>query len=90
MKVVKNHGLKEEFDEEKLYDSAFYPAKEDELSDVEANKLAEKVVYEIKAWISDSEDEVHSAEEIRQKVIEILEREDEDIAFLYKTHLDLN
>ncbi|MFB6144174.1 MAG: ATP cone domain-containing protein [Candidatus Nanohaloarchaea archaeon] len=90
MKVVKNEGLKEEFDDEKLYDSAYYPAREAALDKEEANDIAEKVVWEVKSWMSDHEDEVFSSEEIRQKVLEILRDVEQDVAFLYRTHLDIN
>lgn len=90
MKVVKNHGGKEEFDEEKLFNSVYYPAKEGDFGDERSKEIAEKVIWEIKAWMSEHEDTVFSWKEIRGKVVDILEREEEDVAFLYNTHLDLN
>ena len=90
MKIVNNDGQKEEFEDNKLFNSVYYPAKEDDLPDPEATDLADKVVYEVKAWVSEHPDNVHTSEEVRQKVMEILEREEPDVAFLYRTHLDLN
>ena len=90
MKIVKNQGVKQEFNEDKLEDSVYYPAREAELDHEEACKLAEKVIYEVKAWMGEQDDDVFTSKEIREKVIEILERENEDVYFLYKTHLDLN
>jgi transcriptional regulator NrdR family protein len=90
MKVVNKDGAKEEFEDGKLYDSVYYPAREAELSEEEANDLADKVLYEIKAWISEHEDNVFSSKEMREKVISIHERKDEDTAFLYETQRNLN
>lgn len=90
MKIVNKDGAKEEFEDEKLFNSAYYPGLEAELPEEDAKELAEKVVYEVKAWISDHPDNVHTSEEIRQKTMEVLERENTDVAFLYQTHLDIN
>jgi transcriptional regulator NrdR family protein len=90
MRIVNKDGAKEEFEDGKLYDSVYYPAREAELSEEEANELADKVLYEIKAWFSEHDDNVFSSKEVREKVISILERENDDTCFLYKTHLDLN
>lgn len=90
MKIVNKDGQKEEFEDNKLFNSVYYPCREDDLSEKEATDLADKVVYEVKAWLSEHNDNVHTSEEVREKVMEILERENEDVAFLYRTHLDLN
>lgn len=90
MKIVNKDGQKEEFEDNKLFNSVYYPGLEDELSEKEATDLADKVVYEVKAWLTDHTDNVHTSEEVREKVMEILERENDDVAFLYQTHLDIN
>jgi len=90
MRIVNKDGQKEEFEDDKLFNSVYYPGREDELSEKEATDLADKVVYEVKAWISEHPDNVHTSEEVRKKIMDILERENEDVALLYRTHLDLN
>lgn len=90
MKIINKDGAKEEFEDGKLYDSVYYPAREAELPEEDASELGDKVLYEIKAWISEHEDNVFSSKEVREKVVSILERESDDTCFLYKTHLDLN
>lgn len=89
-KVVNKNGKKEEFDEDKLYDSVYYPAREAELDEGQANELGEKVVWETKSWMSDHEDDVFTTEEVREKVMEVLQRQECDVCFLYRTHMDLN
>lgn len=89
-KIVKNDGLKQHFNEQKLEDSVYYPGKEAEMEHEKACELAEKVIYEVKAWMAEHEDNIFTTDEIREKVISILERENKEVCFLYKTHLDLN
>lgn len=90
IKIVNKDGQKEEFEDNKLFNSVYYPALEDGLPEEDATDLADKAVYEVKAWLSEHEDNVHTSGEVRQKVMEILERENPDVAFLYQTHLDIN
>lgn len=90
MKIVNEDGSKEEFEEEKLYNSAYYPSREAALDEQEANDIAEKVVWEVKSWMSDHEDEVFSSKEIRHQALEVLREVEQDVAFLYRTHLDIN
>lgn len=90
MLVINSDGAKEEFQDEKLYDSAYYAALEAELSEEKANDLAEKVVWEVKSWISDHEHQIFSTQEVREKAMEVMKRENEDAAFMYETHLKLN
>ena len=89
-KIIKNDGLKQHFNEQKLEDSVYYPAKEAEMDHESACALAEKVIYEVKAWMAEHDDNVFSSDELKNKVMSILERENDDVHFLYKTHLDLN
>lgn len=90
LKVVTcDHG-KETFEDEKLYCSVFYPAREAELSEEEADKLADKVLYEAKAWIHDHEDDVVTTSALREKVTSILDRLESNVCIMYETHLDLN
>jgi transcriptional regulator NrdR family protein len=89
-KICKRHGEKESFDERKLYASIYYPAREADYSEQEAEDLAEQIVDEIKEWIDDHEDNVFTAKELEQEVNDRLEAVDPDVAFLYETHLDLS
>ncbi len=90
MKVCDRGGDKEEFDQRKLYASIYHPAREAEYGEKEAEDLAEDVVDEFMAWFDEHEDDVLTSKEIREKVEKLLEERDEDVAFLYRTHLDIN
>lgn len=82
-KVVNNDGEKEDFDERKLYASIFAPARQTGYGIDEAEELADGVVDEVLAWAEDQEDNVFTADEIRDRVERILQKEDEDVAFMY-------
>lgn len=89
-KICKRHGEKEDFDERKLYASIYYPAREAEYSEQEAEELAEDVVDQVLEWMEDHEDNVFTSDEIQKEVRDRLESLDADVAFLYETHLDLS
>ncbi|WEL19092.1 ATP cone domain-containing protein [Candidatus Nanohalococcus occultus] len=90
MKVINRDHEKEEFEDEKLYCSVYYPAREVEIPEERADALAEKVIYEVKAWIHDHEDDVVTTSEIESKIESILGRLNDDVCIMYRTHLDLN
>ncbi len=89
-RVVKKSGQKEAFEEGKLWNSIYYPARECHYGDERAVDLADEAKGKIMTWMDNHQDNVFTVREIRGKVIEILEEIDEDVAFMYSTHLDLN
>lgn len=90
VKVVKKSGVKEELDEGKLWDSIYYPARECDYSEANATRIADEVKQRVLEWIEHHEDNVLTVKELRETVIEALEEEDDDVAFMYENHLDLN
>lgn len=90
MKIVNRDGEKEEFDEGKLWNSLYYPAREAHHGEGEAVEIADRVKEKIVSWAESHEDSFVTTSEIREKAVEELEKEDEDIAFMYDSHLDVN
>ncbi|MFB6203139.1 MAG: ATP cone domain-containing protein [Candidatus Nanohaloarchaea archaeon] len=90
IKVLKDDGRKEQLDEGKLWDSLYWPAREAEYAEEEAVELADQAKAKIMSWIGDHEDNVVTTEELRDRAFGILEEIDEDVAFLYEKHLDIN
>lgn len=88
--VVNTDGAKEEFEEGKLWNSLYYPTRECHYSDEEAVEIADRVKQRLMDWIHSHEHGFVTTEEIRDKAMEELEKEDEDIAFMYDKHLDIN
>ncbi len=89
-KICTKDGDKEDFKTDKAYHSVFYPARETGYTEEDADALAEAVVADLEDWMDDHEDDVLTTKEIRSKVLELLEDRDEDVAFMYETHLDLS
>lgn len=89
-KVCNRDGDKEEFDDRKVYASVYYPAREAGYSERDAEDLAEDVVADLTDWMDDHEDNVLTSTELREKVTELIAERDEDVSFMYETHLDLN
>ncbi|MDY6788939.1 MAG: hypothetical protein SVV03_03150 [Candidatus Nanohaloarchaea archaeon] len=89
-KICNKQGEKESFDERKLYSSIYHPAMECGYPEDEAQELANDVCDEIIGWIENHDDNFVTSDEIRAKVIEILEDKDDRVAFLYDKFLDIN
>lgn len=89
-KICNREGDKEAFDEKKLYASVFHPAREADYDEEEAGDLAQHIVDAAEAWLEEQEDKFVTSKELRSHVLELLKEADEDVAFLYKTHLDLS
>lgn len=83
-------GEKEAFDSQKLYASVYHPARECRYSEKEAEELAQTIVDVIMEWIEAHDDDVITSKELRREVIDELNERDEGVAFMYKSHLDIN
>ncbi len=90
-KICRSDGEKVPFDERKLYASVYAPALEAEFDHEEAEEIADMVVDAVVDWMADHEDNVVTTDEIREHAATSLEDAGyDDVAFLYRTHLDLN
>lgn len=90
MKVTKQDGQKEGFDEGKLWDSLYYPARELDYDDQDAVDLADKAKHQIVDWVHNHEDNVITTKEIADKAKEVLRDIDDHVALMYDKHLDIN
>ena len=88
MLVVKRRGHAEPFDEKKLYGSVYAACSNCDLKEKECEKLAEKVIRELKKKIKNKK-EINSTE-IFGMVISIMARYNEDAAFMYEVHRDIS
>ncbi|MFB6295065.1 MAG: ATP cone domain-containing protein [Candidatus Nanohaloarchaea archaeon] len=88
--LITREGEKEEFDQRKLYSSIYHPARVAEYTEEEAEELAEDVCQAVVDWMEEQDDPVVTSDELREKTIEELEERDDEVAFLYDTHLDIN
>lgn len=88
--LITRDGAKEEFDQRKLYSSIYHPARIAEYDEQAAEELAEAVCEVVVSWMEEQDDPVLTSAELRDKTLEELEKRDDDVAFLYDTHLDIN
>jgi len=86
--IVKREGHIEEFDEKKVYASAYWAARSTHLSDKEAEKIALSVSKNVKKWAL-GKSEIDS-NEIFLRIGNELQKHDRDVAFMYLTHRDLS
>lgn len=88
MRIVKRKGHKEEFDERKVYASAYAACLNVHLGEEEAEDVAFKVCEEIKKWIENKREV--SSQDIFKVVTKSLKKYNEHAAFMYETHRDIS
>lgn len=86
--VIKRQGLKEKYDEKKVYASTYSACLNSHLPKEGAEKIADMVTKEVDKWI-EKKTEVDS-DQIFKEVIKLLEKIDPEVAFMFKTHRDLS
>lgn len=86
--VVKRRGHKEDFDERKVYASAYAACLNVHMGEQEAERMAALVSQEAKDWIREKEEV--SSQEIFDFVIKALRNKNENAAFMYETHRDIS
>lgn len=86
--IVKRKGHKEEFDERKVYASAYAACLNVHLNEEEAEKIASKVSGEVREWIKKKREV--SSQDIFDFVIKSLKKYNEHAAFMYETHRDIS
>lgn len=86
--IVKRHGHIEEYDKRKVYGSVYAAALNAHLGEQKAEKKAEKVSKNVTKHVK-KQKEVDS-DDIRDLIIDELGGEEDDVAYLYKHHLDIN
>lgn len=86
--IVKRRGHKEEYDERKVYASAYAACLNVHLSETEAEEIATQVAKEVSLWV-DGKTEMTS-QEIFDQIKEELARKNKDAAFMYETHRDVS
>lgn len=85
--IVKRQGHIEEFDERKVYASAYSACLSCHIQKNIAEKIAENVCRDIKRWV-DKKPQVRS-DTIFRLVIKSLKKYNKDAAFIYETHRDI-
>ena len=86
--IVKRRGHKEEYDERKVYASAYAACLNVHLGEIEAEEIATKISNEVKMWISEKKEV--TSRELFERIKEELAKHNKDASFMYETHLDVS
>ena len=86
--VIKRKGHLQKFDERKVYASCYFACLNCHMVKMKAEKLCEKVTRDIKLWIKNKRKV--SSDDIFRQMIKVLRKYDDDAAFMYETHRDVN
>jgi len=85
--IIKIHGISEQYDIKKVYKTCYRACLNTCLSEEAAKKLCGIVADKIDLWVAD-QGQITSAD-IFERVIIVIALENEDVAFMYKTHRDI-
>ncbi len=86
--IVKRGAHAEEYDEHKVYASAYFACRNAHLSEQKAEKIARKVASAI--TLKAKRDKIILSDKISRLTAGELRKHNEDAAFLYETHLDVS
>lgn len=86
--IVKRKGHKEKFDERKAYASVYWACRSSHLHAQECEQIAQKVVSALQKHIHEKK-EVDSAQ-IFEFIGKELQKHNEHVAYMYKTHRDIS
>src|SRR3989338_6378715 len=81
--MVKRKGHKEIYDERKVYGSCYFACRNAHLSEIESEKIANKVTKAITKWVMKRK--MITSDQIFKNLIFALKKYNEDAAFLYET-----
>ena len=86
--VEKRDGRCEKFDERKVYASAYASCLSASVNVIEAEGISEKVTFRVKKWLKNKKK--ISSNEIFKQIVNALKKLNNDAAFMYETHRDIN
>jgi transcriptional regulator NrdR family protein len=86
--IVKRRGHKVSYDSRKVYASCYAAALNCHYGELKSEKIAKYVTTKINEWIKNKA--TVDSEEIRDRIISILNGKDKDVALMYKHFLDLS
>ena|SRR3989338_8782114 len=86
--IVKRKGHTEAYDERKVYASCFFACRNSHLGEKESEGIAGKVATAVTKWVDRKK--FVSSDVIFRILAEELRKHNEDAAFMYATHRDIN
>ena len=86
--IVKRGAHAQQYDDRKVYASAYFACRNAHLTEKEAEKIAEMVLRSITRQVK--KEKIILSDRIFQLITAELKKYNEDAAFLYETHRDLS
>ena len=86
--IVKRKGHIEEFDDRKIYGSAYFACRNAHLGEKQSEAIAEKVAAAVKKWAA--KHKAVTSNQIFHQVTHELRAHNKDAAFLFETHRDIS
>jgi len=86
--IVKRKGHTEPYDERKVYASCFFACRNSHMEEKNAEQICEKVTKYITKWAKKKK--LVSSDAIFRLLAEELRKHNDDAAFMYETHRDIN
>ena len=86
--IVKRKGHTEVYDDRKVYGSCFLACRNSHMGEKEAEEICGKVTASVTKWIKNKK--MVSSDAIFRLLAEELRKHNDDAAFMYETHRDIN
>jgi len=88
LSIVKRKGHTELYDERKVYGSCFFACRNSHMGEKEAEEICRKVAAAVTKWVE--REKLVSSDAIFKILADELRKHNEDAAFMYATHRDIN
>ena len=86
--IVKRKGHEEEFDDRKVYNTCYAACLSAHTPYKEAEQICKRVSKDMKKWVRSRK--VVTSDQIFKKTVLLLQKLDENAAFMYATHRDIS
>ena len=88
MHIIKKKGHTEHFEIKKVELSIYKAGLNAALTKEEATRLTKKMVKSLKQWIKNKKN--ITSNQLSMTITKLLKKEDDNAAFMYETHKDIN
>jgi len=85
--IVKKLERKQKFSDKKIYKTCYSACLSSQIEPKKSEEICKKVIKQIKNWLKGKKE--ITSDEISKKAHSILQKYNEDAAFMYKTHRDI-
>jgi transcriptional regulator NrdR family protein len=87
--VIKKRGHKEEFDQNKIFESAYAACLQSGLELVEAQLIGKTIASKVGSWVGRRKEHIHSSEVFAKVAKELRDLDCHDAAYIYENMRDI-